>query len=116
LCKSIASDGPWLLRRNCPACSAACPSIARRAHERARHRQCCANAALIGVDIDRLCRPTGAIRQLLQSAGSRLGGSARAHHRVLKVAATVADLDDADALATAHVAEAIQYRRSLRER
>ena len=87
-----------------------------QAHERARRRQGCANTALSGVDVDRLCRPTGAVRQLLESAGSRLGWSARAYHRVLKVARTIADLDDTDALAAAHVAEAIQYRRPLRER
>jgi magnesium chelatase family protein len=86
-----------------------------RAHGRARSRQGCANAMLTGADIDRLCRPEGAVRQLLHAASSRLGWSARAYHRVLKVARTIADLEDADELATAHVAEAIQYRRSLRE-
>jgi len=87
----------------------------RRAHDRALARQGCANARLAGADIDRLCRPEGAVRQLLHAASSRLGWSARAYHRVLKVARTIADLDDADDLATAHVAEAIQYRRSLRD-
>jgi magnesium chelatase family protein len=87
----------------------------RRAHRRAVDRQGCANSALSGSDIDRLCRAEGAVRPLLQAASRRLGWSARAFHRVLKVARTIADLDDADELAPAHVAEAIQYRRSLRE-
>ncbi len=86
-----------------------------RAHGRATDRQGCANSALTGADIDRLCRPEGAVRQLLQTASHRLGWSARTYHRVLKVARTIADLDGADQLASAHVAEAIQYRRSLRE-
>jgi len=86
-----------------------------RAHARALERQGCANSALTGVAIDRLCRPEGAVRQLLQAASHRLGWSARSYHRVLKVARTIADLDGADQLAGAHVAEAIQYRRSLRE-
>ena len=37
--------------------------------------------------------------------------SARAYHRVLKVARTIADLDNADRIGTPHVAEALQYRR-----
>jgi magnesium chelatase family protein len=86
-----------------------------RAHGRAMRRQGSANAMLTGADIDRLCRPEGAVRQLLHAASSRLGWSARAYHRVLKVARTIADLEDADELTPAHVAEAIQYRRSLRE-
>jgi magnesium chelatase family protein len=52
---------------------------------------------------------------LLQAASIKLGWSARAYHRVLKVARTIADLDAADLLGTQHVAEAIQYRRALRE-
>jgi magnesium chelatase family protein len=86
-----------------------------RAHGRAFDRQGGANDALAGADIDRLCRPDGPVKQLLHAASHRLGWSARAYHRVLKVARTIADLENADELATAHVAEAIQYRRNLRE-
>jgi magnesium chelatase family protein len=93
--------------------SAQVASRVRRARDRAHRRQGCANAALAGADVDRLGQAGGAVRQLLQSAALRLGWSARAFHRVLKVARTIADLDDADPPAVAHVAEAIQYRRSL---
>jgi magnesium chelatase family protein len=85
------------------------------AFNRAIDRQGCANDALAGADIERLCKPEGAVKQLLHAASSRLGWSARAYHRVLKVARSIADLEDVDELATAHVAEAIQYRRALRE-
>ena len=48
---------------------------------------------------------------LLATAMEQLGLSARAFHRVLKVARTVADLAGCEAIETVHLAEAIQYRR-----
>lgn len=50
-------------------------------------------------------------RPLLNSAMQQLGLSARAFHRVLKVARTVADLAGSDPIEAVHLAEAIQYRR-----
>jgi magnesium chelatase family protein len=49
-------------------------------------------------------------RTLLQTAAERLGLSARGYHRVLKVARTIADLEDAPEIAPAHIAEALRYR------
>ncbi|MEI7448537.1 MAG: YifB family Mg chelatase-like AAA ATPase [Desulfomonile sp.] len=46
----------------------------------------------------------------LEKAFTKLGLSARAYHRVLKIARTIADLDSAEEIQTAHVAEAVQYR------
>jgi len=49
--------------------------------------------------------------ELLKKSISRLNLSARAYHRVLKVARSIADLKQNDSIAPAHVAEAVQYRR-----
>ncbi|MCL4140543.1 UNVERIFIED_CONTAM: hypothetical protein GTU68_024804, partial [Idotea baltica] len=49
--------------------------------------------------------------QLLEQAISRFGLSARAYHRIIKVARTIADLADSDAIETTHLTEAIAYRR-----
>ena len=86
-----------------------------RAHDRAMARQGKANDELQSGEIERVCKPEGPVKQLMHAASVRLGWSARAYHRVLKVSRTIADLDGADELGTGHVAEAIQYRRSLRE-
>jgi magnesium chelatase family protein len=70
------------------------------------------NHRLATKEIDRLCAPDEAGAQLLKQAIARLGLSARAYHRVLKVARSIADLAGAGRVASAHVAEAIHYRRS----
>jgi magnesium chelatase family protein len=68
------------------------------------------NARLRGPLLRRTCAPDEAGRRLLQTAVERLGLSARAHDKVLKVARTIADLEGVDAVRASHVAEAIQYR------
>ena len=87
----------------------------RKAYHRALTRQGKLNDHLQPGEIDQICTVTGAVKQLLHAAAVRLGWSMRAYHRVLKVSRTIADLAAATDLATSHVAEAIQYRRSLRE-
>jgi magnesium chelatase family protein len=79
-------------------------------------RQGRANHGLSTTEIDEHCKPDTAAEQLLRSAMTRLNWSARAYHRVLKVARTIADLAGAETIGQVHVAEAIQYRRALREK
>ena len=78
-------------------------------------RQGKANHALTTAEIDLHCKPDEAGEQILRTAMTRLHWSARAYHRVLKVARTIADMAGADIITKVHVAEAIQYRRALRE-
>jgi magnesium chelatase family protein len=83
------------------------------ARERQQQRQHKANARLTVAEIDALCQPDAAAEQLLRAAMTRLNWSARAYHRVLKVARTIADLSGAAQIGAPHIAEAIQYRRAL---
>jgi magnesium chelatase family protein len=69
-----------------------------------------ANAHMSTRDLRRHCRLSAPVESVLRQAVTRLGLSARAYHRVLKIARTIADLAGAAELSTAHVGEAIQYR------
>jgi len=75
-----------------------------------------ANAHMTARELRRFCRLSEPVELLLRQAVGRLGLSARAYHRILKIARTIADLADADELAVAHVGEAIQYRTLDRRR
>ncbi len=78
--------------------------------ERAGGRRAATNARLRGAALRRTCAPDDGGRRLLQAAVERLGLSARAHDKVLRVARTIADIEGSEAVRAAHVAEAIQYR------
>jgi len=91
-------------------------TIAQRvaaARDRALARQGVLNAALAGDALDLHCTLDSAASKFLQAAAARLGWSARGFHRVLRVARTIADLSGGGAITSAHLAEAIQYRRVL---
>jgi magnesium chelatase family protein len=80
-----------------------------------RERSGKSNAHLSPKEIGQHCAPSDEAIKLLEAATQRLGLSARAYHRVLKVARTIADLADAEQIGSAHVAEAIRFRQFDRE-
>jgi magnesium chelatase family protein len=80
---------------------------------RQRIRQGKPNARLAVAGVAMHCTPEPAGERLLATAMARLALSARAYHRILKVARSIADLAGAATIDVVHVAEAIGYRRSL---
>ena len=69
-----------------------------------------ANAQMSARDVRELCKSEEKGLALLQSAVTRLGLSARAYHRVLRLGRTIADLENSEKIKSQHIAEAIQYR------
>jgi magnesium chelatase family protein len=68
------------------------------------------NSQLSSRQIRKYCNISVECERLLESAMTRLGLSARAHDRILKVARTITDLDSAENIEVPHISEAIQYR------
>ncbi len=68
------------------------------------------NADIPAGDLQEMCQATQDAQALLQNAFETLGFSARSYSRVLKVARTIADLDNSEKITMDHVTEAIQYR------
>ena len=69
------------------------------------------NSRLTHQQIDAVCALKKTDRRLLQQAMDKLQLSARAYHRILKLARTIADMEAAEAIATRHLTEAIHYRK-----
>jgi len=83
-----------------------------RSHQTGRFagRRIFANSQMGPKEVKEFCRLPPEAEKLLETAVTKLGFSARAYDRVLKVARTIADLEGSGAIATPHVSEAIQYR------
>ena len=68
------------------------------------------NSALEGDNIEKYCVLTKSAETLLKNAYSSMGLSARGYSRILKVARTIADLENSEQINEMHIAEAISYR------
>jgi len=79
------------------------------------HKEIYCNAMMSSNMVKTVCEVTDAGRTLLKTAMERLGLSARAYDRILKVSRTIADLAASQEIKVEHLAEAIQYRSLDRE-
>ncbi len=78
--------------------------------ERFQGEKIYSNAQMSPRQIRKYCNISADCERLLESAMTRLGLSARAHDRILKVSRTIADLEPAESINAGHISEAIQYR------
>ncbi len=82
----------------------------RHARRRQLQRQGCSNQQLQTKQLEEACRLSPQQYQLLDNACSQLGLSARAYHRIMKLARTLADLADSDTIGDQQLIEALSYR------
>jgi len=73
-------------------------------------RKISTNSEMNVKDLGKMVKLSNEVRQLLDESAERLGLSARAYHRVQKIARTIADLAGSDEISPNHILEAIQYR------
>jgi magnesium chelatase family protein len=92
-------------------CSAAVRGRVARARTVQLQRHDTLNSRLTHQQIDAECTLSGSDRSLLQQAIEQLQLSARAYHRILKLARTIADMREAERISTRDLTEAINYRR-----
>lgn len=85
----------------------------RQAHRYADHEQLRLNADVEGRMLEEVATPDPEGRALMSKVAERFGLSARGYHRVLRVARTIADLDESENVRRNHVAEAVSYRLTM---
>lgn len=78
------------------------------------NRQDCPNAQVSQKEMSRICQLPPELSNILEDALDKLGLSARAYHRILKVARTIADLSDKEHIEKSHLLEALSYRQMER--
>jgi magnesium chelatase family protein len=78
--------------------------------ERLKEEGVYSNSEMRSRHIKKFCKPEDDAEKLLETAVGKLGLSARAYTRILKLARTIADLDASDTIKSHHISEAIQYR------
>ena len=91
--------------------TAAAARTVARARERQLQRRGGLNAELSSAQLQAVAQPSAGAAALLEKVFEHLALTARGYQRVLRVALTIADLEDSDVIAPEHIAEAVQFRR-----
>ncbi|WP_347561282.1 hypothetical protein [Senegalia massiliensis] len=78
--------------------------------ERYSEQDIYSNSELEGRNINKYCQINKDAQDILKTAFDKLGFSARAYNKILKVARTIADLENTEKIESTHILEAIQYR------
>lgn len=86
--------------------------LAARAHQHNR-QSAVSNSSLSARELEQLIHLSSEVKDLLKLSSQKLNLSPRSYHRLIKVSRTIADLDNAQEIATTHVLEALQYRVSI---
>ncbi|MCX7125701.1 MAG: YifB family Mg chelatase-like AAA ATPase [Gammaproteobacteria bacterium] len=84
-----------------------------KAREKQMQRAQCTNAQLSSENVMKYCPVAEKDHQFLENAMTKLGLSARAYHRILKLSRTIADLEESDHISQLHLQEALGYRRQI---
>lgn len=108
---TVAREGTMLKRpQQTGMTTAEAAGIVANAQRRQMQRQGCPNAFLNPSSLHEHCALSDDDRRWLETACERLGLSLRSAHRIIKVARTLADLEDVPEIGRQHLAEALQYR------
>ena len=107
---TVARESTVLSEQPSGETSTSVAKVVAAARELQQARQGCANAFLDLKALRRHCPLTAEDQKWLETACERLTLSLRAAHRLLKVARTLADLEQVEAIGRSHLAEALQYR------
>jgi magnesium chelatase family protein len=116
LCVEMSRPRNFLNRQECeiPERSAFVRARVERARKRQLELRGCVNAQLDNAGLKKYCLLKSSDMELFKQASDQHTLSPRACHRILKVARTLADMDDSDNIVTEHLAEAISYHSSNR--